>query len=391
MSRIQVMGSVSASTKAVEDAISALNSRFGSGMIVRGNNLVRMMERVSTTSITLDRAIGGGWPVARIIELFGYESSGKTLMSLVACKQFKEAYPNLRVAWIDCEHSWDPSWVERVGLDPEDVDVALPDTGNQAFDIMETLIRTGGYSLVVLDSLGAAVAQQEVERSMEEMEVGVKARMGNKGIRKVQAAINSASRSGTMTTVFLINHVYMDLSGFRPRKATPGGKGKDYFDSLKIEFLAKDEVKLPKEVDPNEPMVGIVVGFFVKKSKVSIPNKTGEFIAFITEYAGNVPGSISKSEYIAPMVEDGIIIKGGSWYTLPGGVRVQGTDAVANWLKELSSEELDGIRARLISGPPEDATGGNHSPEVTQAGESGGEEGEGEQEGGIGQPADVSG
>lgn len=375
MSRIQVTASSVDTDKVVSDAISALNSRFGAGMIVRGNNLVRMMERVSTTSITLDRAIGGGWPVARIVELFGYESSGKTLMSLVACKKFKEVYPSLRIAWIDCEHSWDPSWVERVGLDPEDVDVALPDTGNQAFDIMETLIRTNGYSLIVLDSLGAAVAQQEVERSMEEMEVGVKARMGNKGIRKVQSAMNSATRAGTMTTVFLINHVYMDLSGFRPRKATPGGKGKDYFDSLKIEFLAKDEVKLPKEVDPNEPMVGIVVGFFIKKSKVSIPNKTGEFITFITEYADNVPGSISKSEYVTPLVEDGILIKGGSWYTLPDGTRVQGIDAVTGWIRGLNDEELASLRQRLIEGPAEDSARRDDTPEITETrGEGGGED-----------------
>lgn len=364
-------------TQIVGEAIAALNTRFGSGMIVKGNNLVRMMERVPTTSITLDRAIGGGWPVARIIELFGYESSGKTLMSLVACKQFKGVYPDLRVAWIDCEHSWDPSWVARIGLDPECVDVALPDTGNQAFDIMETLIRTGGYSLIVLDSLGAAVAQQEVERSMEEMEVGVKARMGNKGIRKVQSAINSASRAGTLTTVFLINHVYMDLSGFRPRKATPGGKGKDYFDSLKIEFSSKDEVKLPKEVDPAEPMVGIVMGFFIKKSKVSIPNKTGEFIVFITEYLGNVPGSISKSEYVVPLVEDGIVIKGGSWYTLPDGSRVQGADAVAGWVRGLSNEELALLRQRLIDGSAEDPPGRDDPPEVQETGGAGGGEGEG--------------
>lgn len=353
----------------IEDVIAALNKRFGVGTISRGDNLTRIMERVTTSSITLDRSIGGGWPVSRIIELYGYESSGKTLMSIIACREFKKIYPNLRIGWIDAEHSWDPSWSAKLGLDPDCVDVALPDTGNQAFDIMEALIRTNGYSIIVLDSLGAAVAQQEIERSMEEMEVGVKARMGNKGLRKLQSALNSASRAGTMTSVFLINHIYMDLSGFRPRKSTPGGKGKDYFDSLKIEFSAKDEVKIPKEVNPNEPMVGLNIGFFIKKSKVSIPGKTGEFIVFIDPYNGNLPGGVSKSEYVVPLVEEGIITKGGSWYTLPDGSRVQGTDAVSGWVRGLDEEELANLRQRLIQGNSGYSPGEDDPPEVEESGE----------------------
>jgi recombination protein RecA len=366
----------------MEKLSEALNRQFGPGIIGRASDLT-VSRRVSTGSASLDWGIGGGLPVSRIVEFFGYPSSGKTLVSLRQVKNYQRAFGDRLVGWIDAENSWDEDWAEAIGVDCSSLYLGKPDTGNQAFDMLEQLIRTNEFSLLVLDSLGMVPAQQEIERSMEQLETGVKARMGNKGVRKLQSALNWAARHGTHTTVILINHIYLDLSGFRPKKTTPGGRGKEYADALAIEFMARKELKIPKDEDPNEDQYGLRVGFYVKKSKVSVPHRTGEFEVFIQDYKGHIPGDFSRLEYVPFLLRAGIVERSGSWYTIPestdplemhSGERVQGVDSVVTWLDGLSDDQMEDLHEQCLT------TWNAEIPEVPGDGEGaeGGEPGAGE-------------
>jgi len=374
----------------IEKFMAAINERFGENTILRASDLPTL-GRVSTGSVVLDWGIGGGIAIGRITELYGYESVGKTLVALRIVRNFQEAFPERSVAWVDTEQSWDEEWVRRVGVDPARVWIAKPDTLNQAFDIMDVFARTGDVSLVVLDSLGASAPQEELDVSMvDKKAAGLKARTGNWGMRKLQSALNYSRRMGHESTILVINHTYMGLSGFRPTKETPGGKGKDYADALKVELFVRKELRYPKEIDPNEDQYGQRVGFYVKKSKVGIPHRRGEFEVFIQPYHGYDVGDFSLLEYVPFLVNAGILSRTGAWYTLPDGGRVQGAQAVADWLRGLDSVELDTMRRECLERVAELDVPDEQGDEP-EAGDAAGEGAGRDGAAGVGEPADETG
>jgi len=203
--------------------IQQINKAYGPGSIRLGTEIPDV-NRVTTGSILLDWGMGGGVPLGRVIEYMGYESSGKSLLALVQAKIFQEVFPDKAVAWIDAEGVWDVSWVERVGVSSEKIWLSQPDSLNKTFNIMEGLIRSGKVSLIVNDSLGIASPTAEVEKDMKVPLPGKKAITVNQGNRKIQAALNYISSKGKLTPAIInLNHIYLDLSGFHPRKVSPGG------------------------------------------------------------------------------------------------------------------------------------------------------------------------
>jgi len=328
----------------IDKAIKELNKAYGDNILVPANQISHG-GKVSTGSISLDWGIGGGIPLGRVTEFYGYPSAGKTLLTMRVVRNFQAVYPDKNVAWVDTEQSWDDGWSRQVGLDTDKMYIAQPDTGNQAFDIIDSLIRTSEFSLIVLDSLGATAPQEEIEVSMAGTKAaGLKARMGNWGFRKIQAALNYSGRHGQETAVIIINHIYMGLAGFHPTKETPGGKGKEYADALKVELFVRKELCFTKEEDPNEDQYGQRVGYFVKKSKVGIPHRKGEFEIFIQPRNTYQVGDFSLLEYVPFLTMAGVVQRAGSWFTFPDGSRVQGADGVANWLQELDEDEKEEYR-----------------------------------------------
>jgi len=319
--------------KALDSALAQIERQFGKGSIMKlgQEGAVQEIEATSTGSLGLDIALGiGGVPKGRIIEIYGPESSGKTTLTLhcVAEEQKKGGI----CAFVDAEHALDPLYAKKLGVDLDEMLISQPDTGEQALEIVDTLVRSGAVSMVVVDSVAALTPKNELEGDMGDAQVGAQARLMSQAMRKLTASI-----SRTNCTVIFINQIRMKIGVmFGSPETTTGGNALKFYSSVRLDIRRIGAVKDRDEVVGNATKVKVV------KNKVAPPFKQVEFDIMSGE-------GISKTgELIDLGIKAGIVDKSGSWYSY-GDERIgQGRENAKTFLKEneaIAMEIEDKIRA----------------------------------------------
>ena len=320
-------------TKALELAISQIDRQFGKGSIMKlGEDHVPTIENsVSTGCLSLDVALGvGGVPRGRIIEVYGPESSGKTTLALhiVAEAQKAGGY----AAYIDAEHAVDPEYSNNLGVDTEELLISQPDTGEQALEICETLVRSGAVDVIVIDSVAALVPRAELEGDMGDTHVGLQARLMSQALRKLTGTV---SRSNT--TVIFINQIREKIGVmFGNPETTPGGRALKFYSSIRMEIRRITSLK-----DGGE-MVGSRVRVKVVKNKVAPPFKQTEFDIMYGQ------GISYEGDVLDLAVSGDIVEKTGAWYSFEDTKIGQGRENSKTYLKE-NIEVLDLITKKVMS------------------------------------------
>ncbi|TAN45674.1 MAG: recombinase RecA [Nitrospirae bacterium] len=304
--------------KALENAISQIEKNFGKGSIMRlgAGEVAEGVQAIPTGSLTLDIATGiGGFPRGRIIEIFGPESSGKTTLALNAIAQAQKA--GGVAAFVDAEHALDVTYASKLGLNIEELLVSQPDTGEQALEVTETLVRSGAVDIVVVDSVAALVPKAEIEGDMGDSHMGLQARLMSQALRKLTAAISKSA-----TTVVFINQIRMKIGVmFGNPETTTGGNALKFYSSMRLDIRKIDNLKDGQEVIGGRIRVKIV------KNKVAPPFRQAEYDIYFNEGISRV------GEIIDLAVDKSIIEKSGAWYSYSGGKIGQGRDNVREYLK----------------------------------------------------------
>lgn len=305
--------------KALETALESIKKRFGAGSIMRlGERPQEEISAISTNCLSLDMAIGvGGMPRGRVIEVFGPESSGKTTLALQVVAQAQKAKG--LVAFIDAEHALDPAYAEKLGVNIDDLLISQPDSGEQALEIAESLVRSSGVDLIVIDSVAALVPQAEIDGEMGDSHMALQARLMSQALRKLTGAIST-----TNTCFIFINQLRENIGkfGYGPPEVTPGGKALKFYASLRIDIRRIGPIKDGDRVTGNRTKVKIV------KNKVAPPFRECEFDIMYGE------GISCEGDLIDLAVDKGIIEKSGAWFSFDGERLGQGREKVKVFLKE---------------------------------------------------------
>ena len=316
--------------KALDRAVKEIHREHGKGSIMRlGDEPIREVEAIPTGSLTLDNALGvGGVPRGRIIEIYGPESSGKTTLATHIIAEAQKL--GGACAFIDAEHAFDPNYAGDLGVDTDELLVSQPDTGEQALNIADTLLRSGALDVVVIDSVAALVPQAELEGDMGDTHVGLQARLMSQALRKLAGTINR-----TKTSLIFINQIRMKIGVmFGNPETTSGGRALKFYSSVRLDIRRIGAVKDGSDVIGNKTRVR------VKKNKVAPPFKEAEFEIIYGE------GISSLGELIDLGSDADIIEKRGSWYSYNGDTIAQGREATKEWLKE-NDEEREAIKHQV--------------------------------------------
>ena len=326
--------------KALEAALSQIDRQFGKGSIMRlGDEGRAPVEVIPTGSIALDVALGiGGLPRGRIIEIYGPESSGKTTVALHAVANAQRA--GGIAAFIDAEHALDPEYAKKLGVDTDALLVSQPDTGEQALEIMDMLIRSGAIDIIVIDSVAALVPKVEIEGEMGDSHVGLQARLMSQALRKITGALNSSG-----TTAIFINQLREKIGVFfGSPETTTGGKALKFYASVRMDIRRIETLKEGTDAVGNRTRVKVV------KNKMAPPFKQAEFDILYGV------GISREGSLIDLGVEHGFIRKSGAWFTYEGDQLGQGKENARKFLRDNPdlADELDkkikeklGIGARL--------------------------------------------
>ncbi|MCG6860804.1 MAG: recombinase RecA [Chromatiaceae bacterium] len=322
--------------KALAAALSQIEKQFGKGSVMRMGDAgaVRNLEAISTGSLGLDVALGiGGVPKGRVVEVYGPESSGKTTLTLhVVAEAQKEGGT---AAFVDAEHALDPLYAEKLGVNMDELLVSQPDTGEQALEITDMLVRSGAVDVVVVDSVAALTPKAEIEGEMGDSHVGLQARLMSQALRKLTANIKRSN-----CVVIFINQIRMKIGVmFGNPETTTGGNALKFYASIRLDIRRTGSIKKGDEVIGNETKVKVV------KNKVAPPFKQVHFDILYGE------GISREGEIIDLGVQQGVIEKSGAWYSYDGNRIGQGKDNVRGFLKEnrdMSAEIEAKIRALLL-------------------------------------------
>ncbi len=318
-------------TKALEAAIAQIEKQFGKGSIMRlGSEGIVEIPAISTGSIGLDAALGiGGFPRGRIIEIYGPESSGKTTLALGAIAQAQKAGGN--AAFIDAEHALDVSYAEKLGVNVNDLLISQPDTGEQALEVCETLVRSGALSVIVVDSVAALVPRAEIEGDMGDSHMGLQARLMSQAMRKLTAAISKGQ-----TTIIFINQIRMKIGVmFGNPETTTGGNALKFYASVRLDIRRIENLKNAQESVGNRVRVKVV------KNKVAPPFKQAEFDIYFNEGISKV------GELIDLGLEKNIVVRAGAWYSYNENRIGQGRENAKQFLKS-NPEMADEIEAKVL-------------------------------------------
>jgi len=307
---------VSSKQDALAQAISSINKSFGDGSIMQlGDNQKLDVEVVSTGSLLIDEALGiGGLPLGRIVEIYGPESSGKTTLCLSVVAQMQKNGGTC--AYIDAEHALDIGYAEKLGVNVKDLFVSQPDCGEQALEITDTLVRSGGIDLIVIDSVAALTPRAEIDGDMGDSHMGLQARLMSQALRKITGAIHN-----TNTLVIFINQIRMKIGiMFGNPETTTGGNALKFYASVRLDIRKTGQIKKGDEIIGNETRVKVV------KNKMASPFKVADFNILYGH------GIDYLNEVIDILVAKGVIKKSGSWYTY-GDIKLgQGKESVKETL-----------------------------------------------------------
>jgi recombination protein RecA len=325
--------------KALETALAQIDRQFGKGTIMRlGSDERAPIEAISTSSIALDVALGiGGLPKGRIVEIYGPESSGKTTLALhaIANVQKNGGY----AAFIDAEHALDPEYAKKLGVDTDALLVSQPDTGEQALEIADMLIRSGSIDIIIIDSVAALVPKAEIEGEMGDSHVGLQARLMSQALRKLTGALNN-----TGTTMIFINQLREKIGVFfGSPETTAGGKALKFYASVRLDIRRIETLKDGTDAVGNRTRVKVV------KNKMAAPFKQAEFDILYGVGISREGGLIDFG------VEQDIVKKSGAWYTYDGEQLGQGKENARSYLlanPKMADEIEKKIKAKLGIGVP---------------------------------------
>ncbi len=322
----------SARLKAVELAVEQIERQFGQGSIMKlGEGMKVAVETIPTGSLSLDLALGGGIPQGRIIEIYGPESSGKTTLALHAVAEVQKR--GGLAAFIDAEHAVDPEYASKIGVNLDDLLISQPDTGEQALEICETLVRSSAVDIVVVDSVAALVPRAEIEGDMGDSHMGLQARLMSQALRKLTGVIAKSK-----TTVIFINQLRMKIGVmFGNPETTSGGNALKYYASVRLDIRRTEAIKDGDNVIGNHVKVKVV------KNKIAAPFKVAEFDIMYNE------GISTAGDIIDLAVKEGLVDKAGAWYAYKDEKIGQGREAAKQFLKDHPKvvEELEkSIRAK---------------------------------------------
>ena len=319
--------------KALGAALSQIERQFGKGSIMRmGDSDARPgIEVISSGSLGLDLALGvGGFPKGRVVEVYGPESSGKTTIALQAVANCQKTGGT--AAFVDAEHALDPVYAEKLGVNLDDLLVSQPDTGEQALEITDMLVRSSAVDIIVVDSVAALTPKAEIEGEMGDSHMGLQARLMSQALRKLTANIQRAN-----CTVIFINQIRMKIGVmFGSPETTTGGNALKFYSSVRLDIRRTGSIKQGDEVVGNETRVKVV------KNKVAPPFRQAEFQIMYGQ------GSSLEGELIDLGVKEGLVDKSGAWYSYNGDRIGQGKMNVINFLKE-NPEMANEIEQQLIA------------------------------------------
>ena len=314
--------------KALEQVLADIEKQFGKGSIMKlGEKGVRNIDVVSSGSLALDQALGvGGYPKGRIIEIFGPESSGKTTIALHAIAEVQKT--GGRAAFIDAEHALDPVYAKKLGVDTDELLLSQPDTGEQALEIVEALVRSEAMSIIVIDSVAALVPQAEIEGEMGDSHVGLQARLMSQALRKI-TAITSKSN----TCIIFINQLREKLNtmgfGATP-ETTTGGKALKFYASIRLDVRKIESLK-----DSSNQVIASKTRVKVVKNKLAPPFKTAEFEIVFGK------GISKEGDLLDLAVANDIVQKTGAWYSYDGNKIGQGRESAKSFLANNPEAETE--------------------------------------------------
>ena len=315
----------------LQEAIDEIKQRFGEGAIMRLSEAKAMdVEVISTGSVSIDIALGGGLPRGRVIEIYGPEASGKTTVALhvIAEAQKKGGVG----AFIDAEHALDPDYAKKIGVNVNDLLISQPDSGEQALQILETLVRSGEVDVIVIDSVAALTPKSEIAGEMGEFPIGLQARLMSSALRKLSAIVSKKK-----TTVIFINQIRMKIGVmFGNPETTPGGLALKFYSSVRIELRRIAQLKSGDEITGNRIRAKIV------KNKVAAPFKVAEFDIYYNE------GISAAADLLNAGLKEGVVSKAGSWLQYENSKLGQGMEASRKYLQE-NPKIAKEIRGKLFS------------------------------------------
>lgn len=327
---------------ALDDAISQIEKKFGKGSVMRlGDRAAVDVDVIPSGSLTLDKALGiGGYPKGRIIEIYGPESSGKTTLTLHAIAQAQKQ--GGKAAFIDAEHAIDPVYAKNLGVDIDELILSQPDSGEQALEIAEMLVRSGVIDLIVIDSVAALVPQVELDGEMGDAAVGLQARLMSKALRKLSGVMNK-----TNCTVIFINQLREKIGVmYGNPETTTGGRALKFYSSVRVEIRRSEQIKQNGEIVGNKANIKVV------KNKVAPPFKTTQVDIIYGKGISRDGGILDLA------VEGDIVEKSGAWYAYNGEKIGQGRENAKNFLLEhpaIFAEVEEKVKAQLFGNEEADA------------------------------------
>ena len=335
--------------KALDTALAQIDRQFGKGSVMRlGDDVRPPIEVIPTGSIALDVALGiGGLPRGRVVEIYGPESSGKTTVALHAVANAQKA--GGIAAFIDAEHALDPDYAKKLGVDTDSLLVSQPDTGEQALEIADMLIRSGALDIIVIDSVAALVPKAEIEGEMGDSHVGLQARLMSQALRKITGALNNSG-----TTAIFINQLREKIGVmFGSPETTTGGKALKFYASVRLDVRRIETLKDGSDAVGNRTRVKVV------KNKVSPPFKQAEFDIIYGSGISREGGLIDMG------VEQGFVRKSGAWYTYEGDQLGQGKENARSFMRDnpdLANELEKRIKEKLGIGATLDTPASVEAP-----------------------------
>lgn len=303
--------------KALGLAMEQIEKQFGTGAIMRlGDQKHVDVEFIPAGALSIDLALGGGYPKGRIIEIYGPESSGKTTLTLHAVAEVQKMGGT--AAFIDAEHALDPSYARKLGVDTNNLLISQPDNGEQALEIVDSLVRSNAVDLIVVDSVAALTPQAEIEGEMGDSHMGLQARLMSQALRKLTGAINKSK-----ATVIFLNQIRMKIGVmFGNPETTTGGNALKFYASVRLDIRRTGQIKVGEEVVGSRTKVKVV------KNKIAPPFRQAEFDIMYNQ------GISTEGDVLDLAVQHGIVDKAGAWFAYKDAKIGQGREASKNYLKE---------------------------------------------------------